>query len=91
MVGAKGYSSYRGRGGKWKIFLAFLLVLVIAVASSVIYLQQFVVYTADGRRQIILPWQTEGDGGGEIVCTGTPEEVAQHPTSYTGEFLKKVL
>ena len=32
-----------------------------------------------------------GSGGGEIVCVGTPEEVAQHPTSYTGKFLKKIL
>ena len=32
-----------------------------------------------------------GSGGGEIVCQGTPEEVAQHPTSYTGQFLKKIL
>ena len=70
MVGAKGYSSYRGRGPKWKILLAILLVLVIAVAASVIYLQQFLVYGADGSRQIRLPWQTEEkapppDGEGE--------------------------
>ena len=32
-----------------------------------------------------------GDRGGEIVCTGTPEEVAKHEKSYTGEYLKKVL
>ena len=32
-----------------------------------------------------------GSGGGEIVCQGTPEEVSQHPTSYTGQFLKKIL
>jgi excinuclease ABC subunit A len=32
-----------------------------------------------------------GSGGGEIVCTGTPEEVAQNECSYTGKFLKKVL
>ena len=32
-----------------------------------------------------------GDGGGEIVAQGTPEEIAAHPTSYTGKFLKKVL
>ena len=32
-----------------------------------------------------------GDGGGTVVCTGTPEEVAQVPESYTGQFLKKVL
>ena len=32
-----------------------------------------------------------GSGGGEIVAQGTPEEIAEHPTSYTGKFLKKVL
>ena len=32
-----------------------------------------------------------GGGGGEIVCEGTPEEVAQVPQSYTGYFLKKAL
>ena len=32
-----------------------------------------------------------GDGGGRIVCEGTPEEVATHEGSYTGQFLKKVL
>ena len=32
-----------------------------------------------------------GNGGGEIVCQGTPEEVAQVGNSYTGQFLKKVL
>ena len=32
-----------------------------------------------------------GDGGGTIVCKGTPEEVAKHPTSYTGHFLNKIL
>ena len=32
-----------------------------------------------------------GDGGGNIVCTGTPEEVAACPGSYTGQYLKKML
>ena len=32
-----------------------------------------------------------GNGGGEIVCQGTPEEVAKVENSYTGQFLKKVL
>ncbi len=32
-----------------------------------------------------------GDGGGEIVATGTPEEIAACETSYTGQFLKKIL
>ena len=32
-----------------------------------------------------------GSGGGHVVCTGTPEEVAQCPDSYTGRYLKKFL
>jgi len=32
-----------------------------------------------------------GDRGGEIVATGTPEQVAQNPRSYTGQFLQQVL
>jgi len=32
-----------------------------------------------------------GDGGGLVVCTGTPEEVALVPESYTGQFLKPLL
>ena len=32
-----------------------------------------------------------GAGGGQIVCTGTPEEVAQCPESYTGKYLKRML
>lgn len=32
-----------------------------------------------------------GDKGGEVVATGTPEQVSQNPASFTGKFLKKVL
>ncbi|MGN0659802.1 MAG: excinuclease ABC subunit UvrA [Emergencia sp.] len=32
-----------------------------------------------------------GDRGGTIVATGTPEEIAQCSSSYTGQFLKKML
>ena len=32
-----------------------------------------------------------GDGGGYVVCTGTPEEVAACAASYTGQYLKRVL
>lgn len=32
-----------------------------------------------------------GDRGGEIVATGTPEQVAKCDRSYTGQYLKKVL
>ncbi|MCO6414205.1 MAG: excinuclease ABC subunit UvrA [Thiogranum sp.] len=32
-----------------------------------------------------------GNGGGEIIATGTPEDVASNAASYTGHFLKPVL
>ncbi|MCP8899446.1 excinuclease ABC subunit UvrA [Gilvimarinus xylanilyticus] len=32
-----------------------------------------------------------GSGGGQIIATGTPEEVAQNKASYTGHFLKSML
>jgi excinuclease ABC subunit A len=32
-----------------------------------------------------------GRGGGLVVAEGTPEEVAAHPSSYTGKFLKELL
>lgn len=30
-----------------------------------------------------------GDEGGKVVCTGTPEEVAKHKTSWTGVYLRR--
>ncbi|GAK02621.1 excinuclease ABC subunit A [Geomicrobium sp. JCM 19037] len=32
-----------------------------------------------------------GDGGGEIVATGTPEQIAANNQSHTGAFLKPIL
>ncbi|QDB99538.1 excinuclease ABC subunit UvrA [Mesorhizobium sp. 8] len=32
-----------------------------------------------------------GDGGGELVASGTPEDIVAEPRSYTGEFLKELL
>lgn len=32
-----------------------------------------------------------GDRGGTVVVSGTPEEVAEHPTSYTAKFVKQML
>ena len=32
-----------------------------------------------------------GEGGGTVVATGTPEEVATNPQSYTGKYLKDLL
>ena len=32
-----------------------------------------------------------GDGGGTVVCCGTPEQVAECKASFTGQYLKKLL
>ena len=32
-----------------------------------------------------------GDGGGTVIATGTPEQVAENDGSYTGQYLKKAL
>ena len=32
-----------------------------------------------------------GDDGGQIIAEGTPEDIANTPTSYTGQYLKEVL
>jgi excinuclease ABC subunit A len=32
-----------------------------------------------------------GEAGGEVIATGTPEQVAEVEESYTGQFLRRVL
>ena len=32
-----------------------------------------------------------GNAGGTVVAEGTPEQIAKHPTSYTGQYLKHML
>ena len=32
-----------------------------------------------------------GEAGGEVIATGTPEQVAEVEGSYTGEFLRRLL
>ncbi|MDQ2817663.1 MAG: hypothetical protein M3T49_05555, partial [Candidatus Eremiobacteraeota bacterium] len=32
-----------------------------------------------------------GDKGGRVVASGTPETLAEHHSSYTGQYLKRVL
>jgi excinuclease ABC subunit A len=32
-----------------------------------------------------------GDAGGQVVATGTPEQLSEHPTSHTGRYLKEYL
>lgn len=48
----------------------------------------YVIKTAD---HIIDLGPEGGDGGGTIVCTGTPEEIAACDRSYTGQYLRKML
>jgi excinuclease ABC subunit A len=32
-----------------------------------------------------------GEAGGEVIATGTPEQVAEVEESYTGQFLRRIL
>ncbi len=32
-----------------------------------------------------------GDGGGTVVAEGTPEQIAAHPQSHTGQYLARLL
>ena len=45
-----------------------------------------------GRPRVVAVDPIEGgDAGGWIVAEGTPEQVAENPASYTGQFLRRVL
>ena len=63
---------------------------LVEVGNTVVVIEHNldVIKTAD---HIIDLGPEGGDGGGTIVCAGTPEEVAECPESYTGQYLKKLL
>ncbi len=63
---------------------------LVAAGDTVIVIEHNldVIKTAD---YVIDMGPEGGDRGGQVVCTGTPEEVAACPDSYTGQFLAKVL
>ena len=63
---------------------------LVEVGNTVVVIEHNldVIKTAD---HIIDLGPEGGDGGGTIVATGTPEEVAQCAASYTGHYLKSVL
>ncbi len=63
---------------------------LVATGNTVLVIEHNldVIKTAD---HVIDMGPEGGDGGGEIVATGTPEEIAAHPTSHTGRFLAEVL
>ena len=63
---------------------------LVAVGNTVLAIEHNldVIKTAD---YVIDLGPEGGDGGGTIVGTGTPEEIAANPKSFTGSYLKAVL
>ena len=63
---------------------------LVEVGNTVVVIEHNldVIKTAD---HIIDLGPEGGDGGGTVVCTGTPEEVAACPGSYTGQYLARML
>ena len=63
---------------------------LVAMGNTVVVIEHNldVIKTAD---HIIDLGPEGGDQGGQIIATGTPEEIAQVPESYTGHYLKDVL
>ena len=85
--GTRGYSSYRGRGNKGKIFLAVLLILVILAAVGFIIAREHMSYDADGNLRFTLPWQKETEQPQEPVPSGDvvirePEQTAAQETVH---------
>lgn len=70
--------------------LVAILQRLVATGNSVVVIEHNldVIKVAD---HIIDLGPEGGDEGGEVVATGTPEEIAQNPNSFTGQYLKKVL
>jgi excinuclease ABC subunit A len=70
--------------------LLSVLERLVAAGNTVVVIEHNldVVKTADW---VIDLGPEGGDAGGQIVVAGTPEQVAAHPTSYTGAFLAQVL
>ncbi len=73
MAGPRGYSSYHGKGSKWKIVLAVLLLLVILGALAVIRLQKYVVYDDSGHPRLDLSQfsQQKPDDSGSAPADGS--------------------
>lgn len=67
-----------------------VLQLLVEAGNTVVVIEHNldVIKTAD---HIIDLGPEGGDGGGTVVAQGTPEEVAEVPASFTGQYLKPVL
>lgn len=70
--------------------LTRILQLLVAGGNTVVVIEHNldVIKTADW---IIDLGPEGGDGGGELVVAGAPEDVAKHQGSYTGQYLAKIL
>ncbi len=70
--------------------LIYVLQRLVDAGNSIIVIEHNldILKTAD---YIIDLGPEGGDNGGTVVATGTPEEVAKNPNSYTGMYLKKIL
>ncbi len=70
--------------------LIYVLQRLVEAGNSIIVIEHNldIIKTAD---YIIDLGPEGGDGGGTVVATGTPEEVAKNQNSYTGIYVKKAL
>ncbi len=71
-----------------KLLAAFRKLLAAGHTLLVIEHNLDVIKTADW---VIDLGPEGGDAGGEVIAVGTPEQIAAHPTSYTGHYLAPVL
>lgn len=51
----RGYNSYRGRQGFWRVFLTVVLILILLAACAFLLLQRFLTYSDDGTFRLELP------------------------------------
>lgn len=87
--GTRGYSSYRGRGSKWKILLAILLILVILGSVGFILAREHMSYGTDGKLHFDPPWAKSDASAGEDAPSG--EVIIQEPERSTAEAMQGTL
>jgi len=63
-MGKNGYHSYRGRRSAGRSALTVALVVVLAAACAVLFLQRYIIYSDDGGIRLELPFSS-GDSAGE--------------------------
>lgn len=53
----KGYHSYRGRPGIWRVLLVTVLLLILIAACAFLFLQRYITYSDDGSFYLDLPFE----------------------------------